>query len=73
MRRYMCTIRIVHFIIRSIKNGLNIQFVNFQDGSKIKGAKGENKKVPLKVLRYFPLKSILQRLFMSIETIVDMK
>ncbi|XP_075655172.1 uncharacterized protein LOC142625386 [Castanea sativa] len=38
-----------------------------------KGGKGKNKKVPWKVLRYFPLKSRLQRLFMSTKTATDMK
>ncbi|XP_030931212.1 uncharacterized protein LOC115957126 [Quercus lobata] len=38
-----------------------------------KGGKGKNKKVPWKVLRYFPLKSRLQQLFMSTKTAADMK
>ena len=38
-----------------------------------KGGKGKHKKVPWKVLRYFPLKSRLQRLFMSTKTAGDMK
>ena len=38
-----------------------------------KGGKGKHKKVPWKVLRYFPLKSRLQRLFMSTKIAAGMK
>uniref|UniRef100_A0A2N9GFA6 Transposase-associated domain-containing protein n=1 Tax=Fagus sylvatica TaxID=28930 RepID=A0A2N9GFA6_FAGSY len=38
-----------------------------------KDGKGNGKKVPWKVLRYFPLKPRLQRLFMSMKTVADMR
>ncbi|XP_034202728.1 uncharacterized protein LOC117617460 [Prunus dulcis] len=38
-----------------------------------KGSKKKGKRVPWKVLRYFPLTPRLQRLFMSSKTVVDMR
>jgi len=48
------------------------KFVAHQDGKRIKHngeSKSKNgKKIPYKILRYFPLKTRLQRLFMSSKT-----
>ncbi|CAL5419916.1 unnamed protein product [Camellia sinensis] len=40
---------------------------------KVRKGKGKGKKIPHKVLRYFPLKPRLQRLFISRKTAIDMK
>ncbi|XP_059636458.1 uncharacterized protein LOC132278633 [Cornus florida] len=41
--------------------------------SRYKSREGKGKKIPQKVLRYFPLKHRLQQLFMSRDTAVDMR
>ncbi|CAL5399944.1 unnamed protein product [Camellia sinensis] len=40
---------------------------------KVRKGKGKGRKIPHKVLRYFPLKPRLQRLFISRKTAIDMK
>lgn len=54
----------------------HVLHASFQDIWKTQGGNGDNKKqkkIPWKVLRYFPLTPRLQRLFMSSKTATDMR
>ena len=65
---------VVLFITRKMHNYLNVWFVEIRDGSlEEKCAKGSTKRVPWKILRYFPITPRLQRLFMSSKTAADMR
>jgi hypothetical protein len=69
MRGYMHVRMIACFFGRITLIKKNAQHAKLQDTT----VKGKGKKIPHKVLQYFPIKSRLQRLFMSKDIAKDMR